>query len=301
MLPSSFGSITVRSAHLGDLPVIGRLMAPFVAQGELLARTEGEMWNLLPQSFLAEGEGRTVGFAALEIYSQKLSEIQCLSYEDSALAPEIIAALLHASLGRACEHRILEVMAVVPPRLDSTLSTCGFHSILPGQKKAMFIRTGRGSTGRSRITPQFPLHDVVIRPACTDDATSVARFLTPFVARGELLSRTEEELLTLLRHGFVAETEGRIVGFTALEIYSEKLAEVQCISVEEAYRGQGIGRRLVMLCVDRASQLHIAETMAITAREEVLRHCGFDDSLPGAKITLFVRNRFESSSSRRAV
>jgi amino-acid N-acetyltransferase len=295
MLPCSFGSITVRSAHLGDLPVIGRLMSPRVAQGELLARTEGEMWNLLPQSLLAERGGRAVGFAALEIYSQKLSEIQCLSYEESALAAEIIAALLRVCLGQAREHRILEVMAVVPPRLESTLAACGFYAILPGQKKAMFIRTGRGSSGRNRTTPQLPLRDVVIRPACIDDATSLARFLAPFVARGELLQRTEEELLTLLRHGFVAEAQGRIIGFTALEIYSEKLAEVQCVSVEETYRGHGIGRRLVMLCVDRARQLHIAETMAITAREEVLRHCGFDDSLPGAKITLFVRNRFVSN------
>ncbi len=152
--------------------------------------------------------------------------------------------------------------------------------------------------GRKESTPQAPrpasgCPDVAIRPACIGDVTSVARFLAPFVARGELLPRSEEELVTLLRHGFVAEAKGRIVGFTALEIYSEKLAEVQCVSVEEAYRGQGIGRRLVMLCVDRARQLHIVETMAITAREEVLRHCGFDDSLPGARIALFVRNRFE--------
>jgi amino-acid N-acetyltransferase len=295
MLPCSFGSITVRSAHLGDLPVIRRLMAPFVVQSELRRRTEGEMWNLLPQSFLAERDGQAVGFAALEIYSQKLSEIQCLAYEDSALAPEIIAALLHVCLGQAREHGILEVMAVVPPRLESTLTACGFRVILPGQKKAMFIRTGRGSSGRNASTPQAPLRDVVIRPGCIGDATSVARFIMPFAARGELLPRTEEELSTLLRHGFVAEAKGRIVGFTALEIYSEKLAEVQCVSVEEACRGQGIGRRLIMLCVDRARQLHIAETMAITAREEVLRHCGFDDILPGAKITLFVRNRFAAN------
>ena len=291
MLPSSSGSITVRSAHLGDLPVVGRLMAPFIAQGELLARTEGEMWNLLPQSFLAEADGRGMGFAALETYSQKLSEIQCLSFEESALAPEIITVLLHACLKQAREHRILEVMAVVPPRLESTLVQCGFHVILPGQKRAMFLRTGRGTTSRNQPTSQAPLSGAAIRSACNGDATSVAMFLAPFVARGELLPRSEEELLTLLRHGFMAEAKGRIVGFAALEIYSEKLAEVQCISVEEAYRGRGIGRRLVTLCADRAAQLQIAETMAISAREEVLRSCGFDECLPGAKIALFVRNR----------
>ena len=291
MRTCSFGSITVRSAHLDDLPVIGLLMAPFVAQRELLARTMGEMWSLLPQSFLAEIGGRAVGFAALEIYSQKLSEIQCLSYEESALAPEIIMALLQVCQGQAREHRIIEAMAVVPPRLESTFNQCGFYGILPGHKRAMFIRGGRRSTGGNPSTRQAPMGDVVIRPASNGDATSVARFLAPFVARGELLPRTEEELLTLLRHGFAAEAEGRIVGFTALEIYSEKLAEVQCISVEETYRGRGIGRRLITLCVDCARRLHIAETMAITAREEVLRSCGFDDSLPGAKIALFDRNR----------
>jgi amino-acid N-acetyltransferase len=291
MLPCPFGSITVRSAHLGDLPVIDRLMAPFVAQRELLARTEGEMWDLLPQSFLAEVDGRPVGFAALEIYSQKLSEIHCLSYEESALAPQIIAALLQVCLRQAREHQILEMMAVVPHRLESTLTDCGFYVILPGQKKAMFIRTGRGLTGRNTSPPLAPLRDVVTRPANSGDATTVARFLAPFVARGELLPRSEEELLTLLRHGFVAEAKGSIVGFTSLEVYSEKLAEVQCVSVDEAYRGQGIGRRLVTMCVDLARQLHIAETMAISAREEVLHSCGFGDSLPGAKIALFVRNR----------
>jgi amino-acid N-acetyltransferase len=309
MLPCSFGPIVVRSAHLGDLPEIGRLMAPLVARGELLERSEGEMWSLLPQSFLAEVDGRAVGFAALEVYSQKMSEIQCLSYEESAPAPDVIAALLHVCLGQAREHHILEVMAVVPPHLEATLTRCGFYVILPGQKTAMFLRTGCGSTvagaeqrvagaersgapaGNWGTAPLCPdSHPVVIRPADLSDAADVARFLAPFVARGELLPRTAEELLTLLRHGFVAEAQGRIVGFTALEIYSDKLAEVQCVSVDEAFRGHGIGRRLVTLCVDRARQFQIAETLAISAREEVLRSCGFNHILPGAKVALFVRN-----------
>ena len=291
MASCSFDSMAVRAAHLGDVPAARQLMSPFVARGELLTRTEGEMWSLLPLSFLAEVKGRAVGFCALEIYSQKLSEIQCLSYEETERGPAIIGALLHACLQRAREHRILEVMAVVPPRLEPNLIDSGFQVVLPGQKKAMFIRTGRQPADNDKRASKPLLREVAIRPANIGDALAIGQFLASFVARGELLPRTEEELLTLLRHGFVAEAQGKAVGFTALEIYSEKLAEVQCISVDEAYRGQGVGRRLVTLCVDRARELHIAETMAITAREEVLRACGFDDSLPGAKIALFVRNR----------
>jgi len=291
MLPCLFGSLTVRTAHLGDLPAVGRLMAPLVARRELLARTEGQMWKLLPGAFLAEEQGQAVGFVALEIYSQKLSEIQCLSYEQTDRGPAVIRALLQVCLQQAREHRIQEVMAVVPARLETTLAECGFGAVLPGQKKAMFIRTaGRGRAARNEPAAAAPPPGVSIRPSNSGDAAAVGRFLTPFVARGELLPRTEEELLMLLRHGFVAEAQGRIVGFTALEVYSEKLAEVQCVSVDEAFRGRGIGRRLVALCVNRAGKLRVAETMAITAREEVLRACGFDDSLPGAKVALFVRN-----------
>ena len=99
MLPCLFGPIALRLAHLGDLSVIDRLIAPFVAQRELLARIEEEMWNLLPQSFQAEVDGRAVGFAALEIYSQNLSEIQCLLYVHSALAG--LGQLLHPRMALA--------------------------------------------------------------------------------------------------------------------------------------------------------------------------------------------------------
>jgi amino-acid N-acetyltransferase len=289
-LPGSAASIAVRAADLRDLPVIERLMAPFVAKHELLARSEGALWNLLPQSFLAETGGRAVGFAALEVYSQKLSEIQCLSYDESPLGDAIITALLQKCVRQAQTHHIVEVMAIVPPRLEPIVTACGFHATLPGQKRAMFLRTGRRSSDTRTPDAHALSAEIVIRPTTNGDVAAAARFLAPFVARNELLPRSEDELLTLLRHGFVAEAAGRIVGFTALEVYSEKLAEVQCISVDEAYRRHGIGRRLVASCVACARRLGIAETLAISAREEVLRSCGFDDCLPGAKIALFVRN-----------
>ena len=284
MLPCSFGSITVRSAHLGDLPVIGRLMAPFVAQGELLAADRGR--NVEPPAAVVPGRGGGPGRG-----------IRCLG----DLLPEAFrdpVSFVRGIGARSGDHRgPAACMPGAGPRAPHPRGDGGGAAPLGIDAYRVRLPCHPAGPKKGDVHPHGPrlerqecvnstgsrCRDVVIRPACIGDATSVARFLAPFVARGELLPRTEEELLTLLRHGFVAEAKGRIVGFTALEIYSEKLAEVQCVSVEEAYRGQGIGRRLIMLCVDRARQLHIAETMAITAREEVLRHCGFDDSLPGTR------------------
>jgi amino-acid N-acetyltransferase len=177
----------------------------------------------------------------------------------------------------------LEVMAVVAAPLEEVLKTCGFDYALPHQKRAMFVRP-QCVDGRLSTSQPFK---VTIGEAAIHDLPAVAGFLAPFVARGEVLRRSPKELAHLLHDGFLAKAEGRIVGFVALEIYSEKLAEIQCLSVDDAYRGQGIGRRLIMLSLRRASENHVTETMAISAHEELLTSCGFDFCLPGPKTALF--------------
>ena len=120
-------------------------------------------------------------------------------------------------------------------------------------------------------------------------------FTAPFVARGELVRRSTKEMTSLMRHAFVAKVDGRIVGLAALEIYSPKLAEIQCLSVDASCRGRGIGKRLVALCVRRAREFRVAETMAISSRDEFLQACGFDYGLPGWKTALFYHTRSPSA------
>ena len=130
-----------------------------------------------------------------------------------------------------------------------------------------------------------------IRDARPDDLASGTEFLQPFVDRVQILPREPAEISVLLRHGFVAEKHGQIVGFVAVEIYSRKLAEVQCLAVASQCQGQGIGKRLVQCCIERARRENILELMAITASEQFLMSCGFDFSLPGQKKALFIHTR----------
>ncbi|MEM6366652.1 MAG: N-acetylglutamate synthase, partial [Planctomycetota bacterium] len=55
--------------------------------------------------------------------------------------------------------------------------------------------------------------------------------MRPFVSQRLLLSRTEAEIIELTRHGFVAMRQTQCLGFAAVEIYSPKLAELQCLAV----------------------------------------------------------------------
>ncbi|HHK42145.1 MAG TPA: GNAT family N-acetyltransferase [Planctomycetaceae bacterium] len=128
----------------------------------------------------------------------------------------------------------------------------------------------------------------VIRPAQPEDLPAVMALLRPFMEAQQLLMRTQDEVASLLEHGFVAESSGQVVGFAAVEVYSRKMAEIQCLAVRPQQRRQGLGRQLILRCVERARELGVREVMAITASESLFMSCGFHYSLPGQKKALFI-------------
>lgn len=133
--------------------------------------------------------------------------------------------------------------------------------------------------------------EALVRPATPQDVQPLEDFIRPFVESDRLLPRTTGELTSLIEHGFVAELQGRIAGFAALEVYSAKLAEIRSLAVAPIHQGRGIGRRLVDACIFRAKDLNILEVMAITATEEFFERCGFNYTLPGQKKALFIQTR----------
>ena len=159
-------------------------------------------------------------------------------------------------------------------------------------------------------TPQDGLH---LRQALPGDVEVIHALMRPFVMQRRLLSRTQAELVELSRHGFVAmagqpqnagseqsssagqrssaESAPRCVGFSAVEVYSPKLAELQCLAVHPDFQRFGVGKRLVGMCVDRARELGVMEIMAISSSDRFLENCGFDYSLPDQKRALFQQLR----------
>lgn len=134
-------------------------------------------------------------------------------------------------------------------------------------------------------------HPILIRAAEITDAEAIEALVEPYVQRRILLRRSIEELRDLTRNGFVAEQNGRIVGFSAVDIYSKKLAELQCLAVTAEAQRQGIGKTLVQACIDCARKHQVLEVMAITAAEDFFRECGFDYALPDQKKALFINTR----------
>lgn len=143
----------------------------------------------------------------------------------------------------------------------------------------------------SDTDPPTASDDVVLRQATPADAPAIHALMRPYVSQRLLLARSEAEIIELTRHGFVAMDAPQCVGFAAVEIYSPKLAELQCLAVRDDARRSGIGKRLVDACLDRARDLGVMEVLAISSSEDFLRSCGFDYSLPDQKRALFYQLR----------
>jgi amino-acid N-acetyltransferase len=133
----------IRRAHFDDLAGIQLLLKPFVEQRKLLRRMQAEILLLMSNGYVAEaidpnGVAKIVGFAAVEIYSRKLGEIQSLAVADSYQGNGIGSALVKACVERAREKGIMEVMAISAS--EGFLRQLGFDYSLPEQKRALFYQ-----------------------------------------------------------------------------------------------------------------------------------------------------------------
>jgi amino-acid N-acetyltransferase len=143
--------------------------------------------------------------------------------------------------------------------------------------------------------PRLP-EGITVRQALPSDAAAIHALMRPYVMQRHLIPRTEAEIIELTRHGFVAvrdenASQSQVVGFSAVEIYSAKLAEVQCLAVHHEFHRSGVGRALVSKCVQRADDLNVMEVMAISSTEEFWQSCGFGYPLPDQKRALFCQLR----------
>jgi amino-acid N-acetyltransferase len=145
-----------------------------------------------------------------------------------------------------------------------------------------------------------PAAACVYRIGTLADVPRVIQLLRPFVTQRKLLKRTRAEMDALVPSGYLAEINGRLIGFAAVEIYSRKLAEIQCLAVDAQCQGRGIGSELVRRCVELARQRGVMEVMAISSSESFLQHLGFAYSLPDQKRALFcqLRSRDEMFASQ---
>lgn len=114
-----------------------------------------------------------------------------------------------------------------------------------------------------------------VRPAAIGDVPYIHHLLEIYASQGNLLPRTMSELYRHLRDFFVIESNGKVVGCGALEIFTEDLGEVRSLVVDDAFKGQGLGRLLVERIAAEARAIGLKRLMALTYVPGFFHKLGF--------------------------
>ena len=116
----------------------------------------------------------------------------------------------------------------------------------------------------------------MLRKAKVSDAKIIHQMINLSSNKGEMLPRSLMDLYGSLRDFFVyTDDEGSLVGFCAMHIFWENLAEVRSLYVRSENRRLGVGRKLVEACISEAITLDLLRIFTLTYQTEFFKSLGF--------------------------
>jgi len=104
--------VILRKAKIQDIKEIYNLVNHFAQKGEMLPRSQSELYENMRDFFVAEEDGRVIGCCALHILWDDLAEVKSLAVEESNQGKGIGRILVKACLDEARELGIKRVFAL---------------------------------------------------------------------------------------------------------------------------------------------------------------------------------------------
>ncbi len=119
----------------------------------------------------------------------------------------------------------------------------------------------------------------LMRAARLADVPALETLMAPFVATGDLLPRSRYDLCRHIKEYVVAQEETErdqtIVACGSLKLYSETLAEIAGVAVQDDWQGRGLGRAVIETLVAEARALGLSEVFALTRKPAFFLRLGF--------------------------
>ena len=119
----------------------------------------------------------------------------------------------------------------------------------------------------------------MLRKARIGDVKTIHRTINLSAGKSEMLPRSLMDIYNSLRDFIVYcdEDDSQVIGICAMNIIWENLAEVRSLYVDENYRRQGIGRKLVEFCISEAITLELFRIFSLTYKREFFVQLGFKE------------------------
>lgn len=107
------------------------------------------------------------------------------------------------------------------------------------------------------------------------DVPQMHKLINKFAAQGEMLPRALSEIYENIRDYFVVRSGDKVVACVALHVSWSDLAEIKSLAVARGSQREGIGAKLVKICIDEARELGISTIFCLTYKPKFFEKCGF--------------------------
>ncbi|REL31527.1 argininosuccinate lyase [Thalassotalea euphylliae] len=114
-----------------------------------------------------------------------------------------------------------------------------------------------------------------VRRARMSDIDKIHQQVAYWADKGEILSRTRENIIHDIQNFVVAEVEGQVVGCASLYIYEPGLAEIRSIVVDDSWHGQGQGQALTQYLLEFAHMMELETIIVLTYIPDYFAKLGF--------------------------
>jgi amino-acid N-acetyltransferase len=116
---------------------------------------------------------------------------------------------------------------------------------------------------------------VTVRRARTADVRLIADLVERYASDRILLAKERVTLYEDVQEFRVAEIGSAVAGCGALHVMWEDLAEVRTLAVDPAWRGRGVGARLLAALVDQARELGVRRLFCLIFEVAFFSRHGF--------------------------
>ena len=116
---------------------------------------------------------------------------------------------------------------------------------------------------------------VNIRKARVDDVDTILKLIYFYADRELLLRKSAFKFYKYLQNFFVAEVDKQVVGCVSLIVLWKDLAEICSLAVDEHFMKRGIGKKLVLKCIEEAKELKVPKIISLTYQDNFFEKMGF--------------------------
>ena len=116
----------------------------------------------------------------------------------------------------------------------------------------------------------------MIRNARMEDVKVIYDLLQHYSDKGLLLGRSLSSLYDQLRDFVMyVDEDDNVLGVCALHVCWENLAEIRSLAVAEGNQGKGVGKALVLACLEEAENFGISKVFTLTYQPDFFTSMGF--------------------------